>query len=150
MYCYPSEHYAYWREELPGFDLPWGVFGENLTTEGLLEPTSHRRQVSGGAQFLVTQPRQPCFAGDPVQPRGHDQAISVRRQAGVLRRGVRGRNRRRRSIAFTARAPTARKVAPIVALRLTMKEKKRVEVGGGAGRAVRRLESHFRKRLAER
>ena len=37
VYVYPSEHYAYWRHELPGMDLPWGVFGENLTTEGLLE-----------------------------------------------------------------------------------------------------------------
>ena len=37
VYVYPSEHYAYWREELPGVELPWGMFGENLTTEGLLE-----------------------------------------------------------------------------------------------------------------
>lgn len=37
VYVYPSEHYAYWRNELPDADLPWGVFGENLTTEGLLE-----------------------------------------------------------------------------------------------------------------
>src|SRR5262245_157242 len=37
VYVYPSEHYAYWRNELPGHDFPWGVFGENLTTEGLLE-----------------------------------------------------------------------------------------------------------------
>ena len=35
VYAYPSEHYAFWRTELPGTDLPWGVFGENLTTEGL-------------------------------------------------------------------------------------------------------------------
>src|SRR5262245_3276459 len=37
VYVYPSEHYAFWREELPGIDLPWGVFGENFTTEALLE-----------------------------------------------------------------------------------------------------------------
>jgi MOSC domain-containing protein YiiM len=37
VYAYPSEHYAYWREELPDMDLPWGFFGENLTIEGLLE-----------------------------------------------------------------------------------------------------------------
>ncbi len=36
-YAYPSEHYDYWREELPGTDLPWGMFGENFTTEGLDE-----------------------------------------------------------------------------------------------------------------
>src|SRR5438874_741780 len=27
VYVYPSEHYAYWRAELPGADLPWGAFG---------------------------------------------------------------------------------------------------------------------------
>jgi MOSC domain-containing protein YiiM len=35
VYCCPSEQHAYWRAELPDADLPWGVFGENLTTEGL-------------------------------------------------------------------------------------------------------------------
>ena len=37
VYLYPSEHYPYWRQEFPGMDLPWGMFGENLTTEGILE-----------------------------------------------------------------------------------------------------------------
>src|SRR6185369_2688691 len=37
VYCYPSEHYDYWRGQLPGMDLPWGAFGESLTVEGLLE-----------------------------------------------------------------------------------------------------------------
>ena len=37
VYAYPSDHYAFWRNELPGTDFPWGAFGENLTTEGLLE-----------------------------------------------------------------------------------------------------------------
>jgi len=63
VYCYPSEHYGYWRRELPNADLTWGVFGENLTTEGLLE-TDVRigdRLAIGSAEFLVTQPRQPCF-----------------------------------------------------------------------------------------
>src|SRR5215471_2485572 len=63
LYCYPSEHYEYWRRELPERDLSWGIFGENLTTEGLLE-TDVRigdRLEIGSAEFLVTQPRQPCF-----------------------------------------------------------------------------------------
>jgi MOSC domain-containing protein YiiM len=34
VYAYPSEHYSFWREQLPGMELPWGVFGENFTTEG--------------------------------------------------------------------------------------------------------------------
>ena len=42
-YAYPSEHYPFWRGEFPGMGLPWGVFGENFTTEGLLE----ERFISG-------------------------------------------------------------------------------------------------------
>jgi MOSC domain-containing protein YiiM len=63
VYAYPSEHYSFWREELPGIDLPRGVFGENFTTEGLLKETVHigdRFRVSS-AEFVVTQPRMPCF-----------------------------------------------------------------------------------------
>ena len=41
VYAYPSEHYPFWRRELPGMDLAWGVFGENFTTAGLLEETVH-------------------------------------------------------------------------------------------------------------
>ena len=63
VYAYPSEHYAYWRKELPGMDLSWGAFGENLTTGGLLEGKLHigDRIRAGSAEFVVTQPRMPCF-----------------------------------------------------------------------------------------
>jgi MOSC domain-containing protein YiiM len=63
VYAYPSEHYEYWRRELPGMDLAWGAFGENLTTEGLLEDRvkiGDRLRV-GSAEFRVTQPRMPCY-----------------------------------------------------------------------------------------
>ncbi len=63
VYAYPSEHYAFWRTELPDMDLPWGSFGENLTTEGILESgvmIGDQIQVRS-AQFVVTQPRMPCF-----------------------------------------------------------------------------------------
>jgi MOSC domain-containing protein YiiM len=63
VYAYPSEHYAYWRKELPGADLPWGAFGENFTTAGLLESEvriGDRLRV-GSADFVVTQPRMPCY-----------------------------------------------------------------------------------------
>jgi MOSC domain-containing protein YiiM len=63
IYAYPSEHYAYWRGELPEMHLPWGAFGENLTTEGLNEHTlrigDHLRV--GTVELVVTQPRMPCF-----------------------------------------------------------------------------------------
>jgi MOSC domain-containing protein YiiM len=63
VYAYPSEHYSFWCEELPGMDLPWGVFGENFTTEGLLEDNVHigDRFRVGSAEFVATQPRMPCF-----------------------------------------------------------------------------------------
>ena len=63
VYAYPSEHYPFWKRELPGVELPWGSFGENLTTEGLLETNVHlgdRFQI-GTAEIAVTQPRLPCF-----------------------------------------------------------------------------------------
>jgi MOSC domain-containing protein YiiM len=63
VYVYPSEHYADWRAELPTADLPWGVFGENLTIEGLLEHEIRPgdRLRIGSAEFEVTVPRMPCF-----------------------------------------------------------------------------------------
>jgi MOSC domain-containing protein YiiM len=63
IYCYPSEHYSYWREQLPEVDFTYGNFGENLTTEGLLEEDvriGDRFRV-GSALLQVTQPRMPCF-----------------------------------------------------------------------------------------
>lgn len=63
VYAYPSEHYAWWRGELPGVDLPWGAFGENLTVAGLHEDRVHigARYRIGSAELMVTQPRLPCF-----------------------------------------------------------------------------------------
>jgi len=63
VYAYPSEHYAFWRDEIPGTDFPWGVFGENLTTQGLLEDKVRigDRFRAGSAEFIVTQPRMPCY-----------------------------------------------------------------------------------------
>ena len=63
VYLYPSEHYSYWRTQLAGLDLPWGAFGENFTSEGILEDqvTIGDRLRVGSAEFMVTQPRMPCF-----------------------------------------------------------------------------------------
>jgi MOSC domain-containing protein YiiM len=63
IYAYPSEHYAFWRAELSGMDLPWGMFGENFTTEGLLEEAVYigdRFQI-GETEVMVTEPRMPCY-----------------------------------------------------------------------------------------
>ena len=63
VYCYPFEHYAYWKRELPGKNLPFGMFGENLTLEGVSEETVHigDRFTFGSATLVVTQPRLPCY-----------------------------------------------------------------------------------------
>ncbi len=63
VYVYPSEHYAYWRRVLPEMDLPWGMFGENLTTVGLAEDEVRigDRFRIGSAEVMVTQPRMPCY-----------------------------------------------------------------------------------------
>ena len=63
IYAYPVEHYEYWRGELPEMELPWGMFGENLTTVGLLEDSVNigDRFRIGTAEVMVTQPRMPCY-----------------------------------------------------------------------------------------
>ena len=62
VYVYPSEHYEEWRRELPDVEFPPAVFGENLTVEGLLEDVriGDRFRI-GSAEFVVTQPRLPCY-----------------------------------------------------------------------------------------
>ena len=63
IYVYPADYYPAWREELPGMDLPWSMFGENLTVEGLHEDTAHIGDQFriGSALVMVTQPRLPCY-----------------------------------------------------------------------------------------
>ena len=62
VYAYPSEHYPGWEAKL-GRKLSAAAFGENFTTEGLLEDQTHigdEFQV-GTARIVVTQPRLPCY-----------------------------------------------------------------------------------------
>ena len=63
VYCYPSVHYDYWKKELPGRQLTLAMFGENFTTEGLLEDSVHLGDTFsiGSAEVVVTQPRLPCY-----------------------------------------------------------------------------------------
>jgi len=63
VYVYPSEHYAYWKGELPEKDLPWGMFGENFSTAGLLESEINigDKFHIGSAEVMVTEPRMPCY-----------------------------------------------------------------------------------------
>jgi MOSC domain-containing protein YiiM len=63
VYAYPAEHYEFWAKELPDVSLSYGMFGENLTTEGLLEVGTsigdHFR--IGGCELVLTEPRMPCY-----------------------------------------------------------------------------------------
>jgi len=63
VYAYPSEHYDYWKLELPEMKLPWGMFGENFTTAGLFESeinVGDKFRV-GSATVMATEPRMPCY-----------------------------------------------------------------------------------------
>ena len=62
-YLYSADHYKYWQNLYPDLEMPWGMFGENLTVEGL-----HEVEINIGDTFRigevvvqVTQPRQPCY-----------------------------------------------------------------------------------------
>ncbi len=63
VYAYPHEHYSYWRDELGETEIPFGMFGENLTTEGITEDRIHIGDTVriGSAVLRVTQPRMPCY-----------------------------------------------------------------------------------------
>src|SRR5215471_12042904 len=66
VYCYPAEHYEYWKTELPDKHLPVAMFGENFTVEGFAgcaEDSVHLgdRFAVGTAEVIVTQPRLPCY-----------------------------------------------------------------------------------------
>jgi MOSC domain-containing protein YiiM len=63
VYAYSSEFYELWSRERPELAFGPGTFGENLTTEGLLDDdvsVGDRFRV-GAAELVVTQPRLPCF-----------------------------------------------------------------------------------------
>lgn len=63
VYVYPSEHYDYWKHELPEMKLPWGMFGENFTSTGLFESELNigDKFRIGSAVVMVTEPRMPCY-----------------------------------------------------------------------------------------
>ena len=73
-YLYSADHYKYWQNLYPELDLPWGMFGENLSVEGLHEADVKIGNIYkiGDAVVQATQPRQPCFK---LQYRFHDKEI---------------------------------------------------------------------------
>ena len=61
VYVYPQEHFAYWQSV--GIVASAGTFGENVTSQGLIEADVHLgdRWTWGTSEVIVTQPRTPCY-----------------------------------------------------------------------------------------
>lgn len=62
-YLFSSDRYAYWKEKYPHLEWNWGMFGENLTVEGLDESQIRIGSTYqlGSALVQITQPREPCY-----------------------------------------------------------------------------------------
>mgnify|MGYP001611791715 CR=1 FL=1 len=86
VYAYSADHYPWWKEQLPGMELPHGAFGENLTVAGLNDNETCLGDEFrlGGARLLALQPRLPC---SKLALRFDDPGM-VKRFAQSLRLGV--------------------------------------------------------------
>ncbi|MDF0715463.1 MOSC domain-containing protein [Muricauda sp. 334s03] len=62
-YLFSADNYPYWKEKYPLLDWNWGMFGENLTIEGLDESKLRIGSTYklGTALVQITQPREPCY-----------------------------------------------------------------------------------------
>ena len=62
-YLFASDHYPYWKGIYPELNWDWGMFGENLTVEGLDESTMRIGDIYkiGNVVVQVSQPREPCY-----------------------------------------------------------------------------------------
>jgi MOSC domain-containing protein YiiM len=67
IYCYPIEHYGFWKTAYPWLadqEHCFGAVGENLCIQGLMEPQLWIGDVLEIGQELalrVTKPREPCY-----------------------------------------------------------------------------------------
>jgi MOSC domain-containing protein YiiM len=121
VYAYPVEHYAYWRERQPGMDEGYGVFGENLTVEGLLEDDVRigDRFRIGSAELQATDPRFPCHK---LGIRFGDESMVKRflesgRSGIYFSVAVGGELRAGDAIERVARGPTELTIADVVRLK---------------------------------
>ena len=73
-YLYSANHYKYWQNIYPKIEMPYGMFGENLTIESLNEAEVNIGNIYKIGETVVqaTQPRQPCFK---LEFRFHDKEI---------------------------------------------------------------------------
>jgi MOSC domain-containing protein YiiM len=63
IYSYDSAYYALWKKSIDFNEWTAGMFGENLTTEGLQDDKVLLGNIyqAGTVQFKAIQPRIPCF-----------------------------------------------------------------------------------------
>lgn len=120
VYLFPLEHYAYWRDWLRSKPLSPGAFGENLTTEGVLETEvaiGDRFRI-GSALLRVTQPRSPCakLAARFDRPDIGKDFLASRRTGFYLAVDEEGELGAGDSIELVGRAPDPVPVADIVGL----------------------------------
>ena len=61
-YLYSADHYPFWKDRFPELDWDPGMFGENLTVQGLDESNIMIGDVFevGTAIIQVSEPRRPC------------------------------------------------------------------------------------------
>lgn len=62
-YLFSADAYPSWKSAYPNLDWHWGMFGENITVEGLDESKVYigSKYELGDALVEVSEPRQPCF-----------------------------------------------------------------------------------------
>ncbi|MGB5818144.1 MAG: MOSC domain-containing protein [Saonia sp.] len=62
-YLFSKEQYPYWKNSYPHLQWDWGMFGENLTIEGMDESQIRIGDIYkiGTSLVQVSQPREPCY-----------------------------------------------------------------------------------------
>ncbi|KKK75557.1 hypothetical protein LCGC14_2872520 [marine sediment metagenome] len=62
-YLFAGDDYPFWKELYPDLEWDWGMFGENLTVDGLDETILRIGDVLqiGSAVVQISQPREPCY-----------------------------------------------------------------------------------------
>lgn len=63
IYAYDKAHYDAWKQQLKPQKWSFGIFGENLSTEGLADAKVQIGDIYqiGSVVIQATQPRIPCF-----------------------------------------------------------------------------------------
>ncbi len=62
-YLFSSDYYGYWKAKYPHLEWDWGMFGENLTMQGMDESQMRVGNTYrlGTALVQLSQPREPCY-----------------------------------------------------------------------------------------